>query len=262
MAESTDIHNSARVNERASGKLATTNVTNELARAINTQGAPIRQGVDPRQPPWLDRRFYLVWDQGPNGEPDLTNHVYWIREAYIVNPAADAITEPLKLQEIPVTDPKGEGRWFPATNLSERPKNVGGTEANGSHALPKGTPIFDVESIIDPKGIMRHFFRAGGPIRMKITGNRTRGIVYKANFWGPPATTTFDPNASGAMTAAQLGVQGDEVHFINLAEVGANTHDLGINTIVWGTPSILRSSVVGDTKPVYEGYAVNSEDCT
>jgi hypothetical protein len=262
MSESIDVLNTAKVSERPANKLASTNVTNELARAINASGSVFRQGVEDGEPPYPDRRFYLVWDSGPGGEADFTNHVYWIREAYVVNPATDAITEPLKLQEIPVTDPKGEGRWLPATNMCERPKNTGGTETAGSHSLPKGTLVFDLETIIDPKGTMRHFFRSECESLFKITGARSKGGFYKANFWTPPASTLVDVGASGSISEANYGTIGDEVHFFNRQEVGLSTHKLTSGTqvvkFVRGVQSILRAS---DGKPIYEGNLINVKPC-
>lgn len=256
------------VHERPAG-FPTTSVTNELARAVQAMSPLLTEGQ--RQPQPIGALFdtWLVWDEGPDGEDDTTDHTYWLRRAYVSNEAADppATNDPAELTEVtstlfPLTD------WIRATNLAERPSNfTGAEEVEGPHGLSKGQavgPVWSETDSNDPRVERYVFFATATMARLKIDSDRTKGGVYKAYIWLPPETIAIDFTAAGSLSEANIGVQGAEVHAVNLLEIGQNTHDLTTGTpkakFAWGVKSLLRSS--SDTKPVYEIVLPDWENCT
>ena len=153
------------VNERPAGKIPTTGVTNELARAVRALSPVLQHGqhIQPTHGPAFE--IWLVWDAGPNGEANKTNHQYWLRRAYLSNPKGDPYTDPPDLKERPMPEvvPDFPDDWILATNLAERPANVGGTEADGTHGLAKGQAVGPVwiESVALEPAVTRYVFNNG-----------------------------------------------------------------------------------------------------
>ncbi len=99
---------------------------------------------------------------------------------------------------------------------------------------------------------------------LKIYATRTRGGAYGAYIWDLPATASISMTASSAITAAEMGVQGEEVHFINLAEITFNTHDLSTtDEFVIGFRSGFADPVAAPSvpKPIYLGFKLSTENC-
>lgn len=115
--------------------------------------------------PAPDRAIFLVWDQGPNGEPDFEDHRYWLILAYTVGSSGDKGTEVPKLYEAKPSPDKKQYYIVAATNLSERPAGTDGEDEPGTHDLEKGVAIADLWGEYDFTAsvpVLRYYFQSGG----------------------------------------------------------------------------------------------------
>lgn len=190
-----------KVAKRDSGKLPTTAVTNELAEAILSLAPEFGGGAFVVPPPGALLEPWLVWDAGPSGEANKTNHQYWLRRAYISNAKASPAVpgDPAKLTESPAVT--SNDNWILATNLAERLPNIGGTETAGPHGLPKGQAVGPVwaESDANDPSVTRYvfFFRMGlFPVVLTQTGGSAGNLNTPVSF-----TYTVDHVNSGGQLA-------------------------------------------------------------
>lgn len=144
------------VRQRAPNKLATTNITNELAATIEQLGQIYIHGGDPRRHPWPDDLFWMVVTAGPDSEADYTDERYWLQLAYMSNPDGDPETSAATFDLFPLGDTPKPGMIITATNLSEV---IGHT-----HTLPVNFPIMDVRRRPDTAHpmVMRYVFQISG----------------------------------------------------------------------------------------------------
>jgi hypothetical protein len=263
------------VSERPAGKIPSTNVTNELARAVQAMAPSIAGGQIP-----LDSRLDYFWavvvDEGPdnpnNGdspEADYTDERYWVRRSFI--DGIDSLTDDPATPRTHITtsyenDEDNQPVLLTASNIAEMYLDVeaGGIEAyqSGTHLLPVGTRVFvfyAVDAGGDPQNIRYFFVRPVQP-RVLIAANATCGGVYQAKFV-KGATDDFDPEAS-TFDTSDIGAVADafDCYAVNLAEKGLTTHYLtaGTPTVFTGT---LRSRKSEDDYHVVILNGMNYAPC-
>lgn len=148
----------AAVREREPNKLATTNTTNELVRAIGQLGQSPSVGRKHPQQPIDKNDLWVVVTAGPNGESDYADERYWVRRVYISN-ADDDYTSQLATTQVTLGGPptlQQSGMWVTATNLAEL---LGHT-----HSLSEGFVFLDMRFINDKSSPLqgRYVFQSGG----------------------------------------------------------------------------------------------------
>lgn len=228
------------VNERPAGKFPTTGVTNELARAVQAMAPVLRGGpLTPNGADLFD--VWLVWDSGPNGEANKTDNTYWLRRAYVYNPAANPPDPTARAQLKEVTSTlKPLPDWIVATNLSERPPAVGGSDSAGTHGLAKGTAIGPVLSLHDTNDhrVERYVFFSGGSsgnielFTVEMDGGSSGDTTTRCSY-----TYTVYPYLGSTALAASVPITGNGQRIVKCA-MNAGTVGMGIRSggsvvLVW-----------------------------
>jgi hypothetical protein len=156
----------------------TTNVTNELADALNNTGPGRGWSVDPQGQVWTFSFLALIWDAGPNGEGDYSDSRYWVKPQLA---ASADYTDEIALDD--------DGGLLPetivtATNLAEANKGFAGKK----HLLAKNSLVrafFDA----DPDGLAHYSFECNPARTVCVTLTQTGGSDGTGT---APATYTYD----------------------------------------------------------------------
>lgn len=125
---------------------------NELLRRI--QERKVATGLMPTFPPTQNydhsevTRLGVVMETGPNGEPDFTDHRYWLALAIADNNENDA-TLPTKIIRAAEAYRR---KTIVATNLAEA--------AAESHTVPMGTAVV-IDRVYDVRARDRYYFHSG-----------------------------------------------------------------------------------------------------
>jgi hypothetical protein len=228
------------VTESPANKLATTNITNPIVRAL----ADLRQSPNLpapiRRAGWTDVRAFwgVVVDKGPqktgdgatnsDGSPayeeDYPDERYWVRPAFI-DPKDAITTDPADPTTYITTsfpdddpdDPNPQG-IIVATNRAELmlDKETGNLDERepGTHLVPVGKHVLVFESIdtgvsadgeqagTEPNSRF-HFYHAV-QYRFEIIGNADKPGVYKFNF-EVERKDAFDPTGSDPLATEDFG---------------------------------------------------------
>jgi hypothetical protein len=232
------LHTPTTVREREGGKIPTTAVTNELARAIMASQPVL--GTGNNQPGYRSGEPFigLIWDEGPDSEADFTDHRYWVRRAFVDNVTSGGVESKVRFQEAPnvIDEFGGSGSgamsspdWFAATNLAERPRATGGTEStNGSHHHRKGMAVI-CWPVLDQDGAVMYVFDNSPKMFMvKITGAITSSGDDYGRYTGKIIKSAPDLASSGPLVEADLGEipGGDDCVVWLLSDVGQSAHGL------------------------------------
>ena len=122
------------IDQRDTGKLATTSITNELASAINAMDPSYTLGEHRKRDVGVHQATGRIVAAGPNGEKDFTDERYWVQLMFLSD-ATGAASLAVEVQP--------ESAWSPSivpiTNFGERP--AGMQAGTGNHLLPAGTLI-------------------------------------------------------------------------------------------------------------------------
>lgn len=259
--------------ERPNGKIPTTNVTNELARALQAVSPVIHGGQVVT--PWAPREvFGVITVAGPRGasqNPDYTDERYWVRLSHIDGTDSETSEQATGITHITTSydaDEYSTDAPLPpiitATNLAELnlDKEESGIAAyeSGTHLLPKGKHVV-VRCAIDlaEQPNARYYFYHMPQIRVMVSVNADGGGKYIGNF--VKETVAVAPTAEGNVALADFGTLGPECYIFNAAEKGMSTHALtdpsaAVSGLVF--PGYLLSRKAEDGRPVVgiNGHAV------
>lgn len=257
------------VYERPTGKIPTTTVTNELARAFLALPPWMFGGqtVEPPSSATSNEFIATILDYGPDfeGEPldNYTDERYWVAECELDE--RDSLTTQFAKSSTHITTTQlGPEQVITATNLAELmlDKELGGiTERQaGTHLLPVGTRV-RVRSDVDGHGNVRHsFYCAPRDVKVRVTGDAAGGGKYTGKIWKPVAA---DPSASTNLGDSDLGTlpDADDCYVFNEAEKGQPTHDLTSGTpISMDFPCTIAPRKIDDKFVCYiNGY--DTQEC-
>jgi hypothetical protein len=250
------------VKERQTGRVPSTAVTNELARAVIAMTPPFNGGQVPGS--FASRwQIGVVTDHGPAGQANFTDDRYWVLLSRI--DALDSVTSARAEPTTHLTTSAFEANDIVcSTNLYETSldKEEGGVTAfqAGTHLVPVGTRVlvfFDHDGANNERHCFMHPVSPCCVVR--IGGNATGGGWYTGNILKSP---TADPDPNTTLGDDDIGIVGPACYIANAQERGQATHELTTGSPVSKDyPGIIQARRVDDM-PVVVINGIDSMECT